>query len=582
MTRTHRRHVLACLLCMAAILMSAVPAFAVNYTTDGFYTTLDVQENSCMHVTEEIYVTFTSNAHGIYRYIPNDDVYAYYMYDGMLQSEEMVYKVKNITCEGEEISIEDAYDSIMVRIGSADKLISGPHKYTLEYDIVMYQDGIDYLDQLYWNVVPQYWETDIDFAAFTVNMPKPFDKSKVDVISGPVGTGDDTRASWDVDGDNTVAGHVDGLERYEGVTVRIMLPEGYWTGVKSQTLFWRIAQGAMAGLIAFGVGLFLKKGRDPKPVKTVEFYPPDDLSPAEIGYIYDTRIDDKDMTSLVMWLASKGYLKIHAGTGESHFLKKEKPVVMLQKLKDLPDRAPAYQRTFFDALFEASNLADMDELSKSTEFADSYQAAKTSLQTRYGAKTKRKLQEGYGNMALGCLAFLLMIVVIVLTVIFLHMDYSQFKILFGEFVIGGILVLLSTIFMSRPTAYRTQMLGRIKGFREFIEKAELDKINKLVEQDPDYFYNILPYAYVFGLTDKWAKNFESLAPKMPDWYEGPAIYMTNPGTFCHTMDSGVRSALSDSVIHTTSSSDFSGGGSFSSGGGGFSGGGGGGGGGGGW
>ena len=585
MKRTHRRHVLACLLCMAMILASAAPAFAVSFTTDGFFTTLDVQENSCMHVTEEIYVTFTSSAHGIYRYIPRDDVSAYFMHDGELQSEPMVYKIRNLTVEDEEFTKETYGSNIVIRIGSADRTVTGAHKYKLEYDIVMYEDGIDYLDQLYWNVVPAYWETDIEFAAFTVNMPKEFDESKVDVITGPVGTGDTSRASWDVDANHTLSGHVDGLEQGEGITVRITLPEGYWTGVKREPPFWKIAQGAMAALIVFVVGLFLKKGKDPKPVKTVEFYPPDDMTPAEIGYIYDTRIDDKDMTSLVMWFASKGYLKIHADTSESRFLKKEKVVVMLEKLRDLPQGAPAYQRTFFDALFEKSKLADLDELSKSTEFADSYEAAKKSLQTRYGPKTKRKLQEGYGYMGIGCLTFLLMIAVLVVTIALVRTDLRQVKILLGEFIAGGILVILCTLFMSRPTAFRTQMLGRIKGFREFIELAELDKINKLVEQDPNYFYNILPYAYVFGLTDKWAKNFERLAPQMPEWYDGPAYYMTTPSVFCRTMDSGVRSALSESMIHTTSASDFSGGGGgggFSSGGGGFSGGGGGGGGGGGW
>ena len=44
--------------------------------------------------------------------------------------------------------------------------------------------------------------------------------------------------------------------------------------------------------------------------------------------------------------------------------------------------------------------------------------------------------------------------------------------------------------------------------------------------DPDrvvlYFYFILPYAYVFGLTDKWAKNFERLSPQTPEWNDGPA------------------------------------------------------------
>ena len=579
MKRTHKRHVLACLLCMVLFLASAAPVFAVSYTTDGFFTTLDVQENASMHVTEEIYVTFTSNAHGIYRYIPYDGVNAYYMYDGALQSREMKYRIENITCEGEEVSIDTSSGNKVVRIGSADKLVTGAHKYTLEYDIVMYVDGIDELDQLYWNAVPQYWETAIDFAAFTVNMPKPFDASAVDVITGPVGTGDDTRASWDVDG-TEVNGYVEGLERFEGITVRILLPEGYWVGAKDDTMLWRVARGILAALTAFGVILFFAKGKDPKPVKTVEFYPPDGLSPAEIGYIYDNRIDDKDMTSLVMWFASRGYLKIRVRSEDR--LLKDKVSVELEKLKDLSDSAPAYQRTFFHALFTDGDVADMEALSKSTAFADSYDAAKTSLQGRYAGSKTRKLQEGYGNMGLGCLTFLLMAAVVVLTVLLLRADSRNLRILLGEFIAGGILVLICTVFMSRPTAFRTQMMGRIKGFREFIALAELDRINRLVERDPDYYYNILPYAYVFGLTDKWAKHFEQLTPEIPDWYDGPSMYMMNPAIFCRTMDSNVRSALTESVIHTTAASDFSGGGSFSSGGGGFSGGGGGGGGGGGW
>ena len=582
MKRIHGRHVFACLLCMAVFLASAVSVFAVSYTTDGFYTTLDVQENGSMHVTEEIYVTFTTPAHGIYRYIPNDDVYAYFMHDGELQSKEMLYRIRGVECDGEEISTDSSYGNLQIRIGSADKTITGAHKYRLEYDIVMYQDGIDYLDQLYWNVIPTYWETDIDFAGFTVNMPKAFDESAAYVFTGPVGADDSTRASWDVDTNHTLAGHVDGLKYGEGVTVRITLPESYWTGVKSETLFWRIAQGVMAALTAFIAILFVKKGKDPKPVQTVEFYPPYDLPPAEIGYIYDTRIDDKDMTSMVMWFASKGYLKIHVDKTESRILKLEEVAVTLEKLKDLPQSAPAYQRTFFNALFEDSDLADMKALSKSTAFADSYEAAKSSLRTRYGSKTSRKLQEGYGNMVLGCLTWMLMALLLILTVAFLHIDNEQLKILFGEFIVGGAIVLICTIFMSRPTEFRTMMLGRIRGFREFIEKAEVDRVEQLVEQDPDYYYNILPYAYVFGLTDKWAKNFDRLVPSTPDWYDGPAYYMTSPSLFCRTMDSGVRSSLSNSAMHTTSSSDFSGGGSFSSGGGGFSGGGGGGGGGGGW
>lgn len=577
-----KRHVFACLLCIVLIVFSAAPVFAVSYTTEFFHTTLDVQENSSMHVTEEIYVTFSSPGHGIYRYIPNYDTKAYFMHDGELVSAEMPYEIKNVRCEGQEIDKESSGGSLVVRIGSADVTVTGMQKYVLEYDIVMYVDGIDYLDQLYWNVVPAYWDTDIDFAAFTVNMPKPFDGDAVDVITGPVGTGDTTRASWDFyEDDWSLAGHVDDLSRGEGITVRITLPEGYWVGAKNNAAQWRIAEGIIAALTVFVMGLFVVKGKDPKPVKTVEFYPPDDLSPAEIGYIYDNKIDDRDMTSLVMWFASKGYLRVHAEESRG-ILKKDKVHIELEKLRDIPSGAPAYQRTFFNALFEKSFVADMDALAKSTDFADSYVAAKDSLRTRYGDKTKRRLQEGYQYVGMGCLSGVLIMAVVVLSLFFLMSRGGQVEHLLLVALIAGAIVLICTIFMTRPTEYRTRMLGRIHGFREFIKLAELDRIQKLVEQDPDYFYNILPYAYIFNLTDKWASHFDRLAVSQPDWYDGPPAYIMTPSVFCSAMDNGVRSNLTQSVIHTTSSSDFSGGGSFSSGGGGFSGGGGGGGGGGGW
>lgn len=63
------------------------------------------------------------------------------------------------------------------------------------------------------------------------------------------------------------------------------------------------------------------------------------------------------------------------------------------------------------------------------------------------------------------------------------------------------------------------MKGRLLGFKEFIRTAELDRIKMLVEDNPQYFYEILPYAYVFGLTSKWIKHFENIPLEQPSWYQ---------------------------------------------------------------
>ena len=75
-----------------------------------------------------------------------------------------------------------------------------------------------------------------------------------------------------------------------------------------------------------------------------------------------------------------------------------------------------------------------------------------------------------------------------------------------------------TINMERRNKANVRIMGQIEGLRDFIEKAELPKLNMLVEEDPAYFYNVLPYAYVMGLTKKWIEKFENIVLEPVEWY----------------------------------------------------------------
>ncbi len=70
------------------------------------------------------------------------------------------------------------------------------------------------------------------------------------------------------------------------------------------------------------------------------------------------------------------------------------------------------------------------------------------------------------------------------------------------------------------TKYGHEITGRIRGFRNFLLTAEKEKLEALVMDDPEYFYNILPYTYVLDISDKWIKKFESIAIEKPQWYDG--------------------------------------------------------------
>ena len=564
-SRTIRRHVLACLFCLLLIAGSAASVFAANYTTESFHTTLDIQQNSSMHVTETIQVTFQEPSHGIYR-----DIWMlgknWFVEDDELIESEMLYKLKNFKCGDEKVSVSGQDDYKSVRIGSADVTITGPHTYVLEYDVVMYKDDIPQFDQLYWNVMPMYWESGADAFSFTVHMPSAVDMD-LEVITGPLASGDTSRGVWTMEG-TTIEGYVEGpIEYGDGVTLRAKLPEGYWKGAKNDTP-WFYAVMTLIGLLTFYViTLFFRYGKDRRPVKTVEFYPPDDMSSAELGYLYDAKLQDKDMVSMVMWFASKGYLRILVSErDEKSRGKKGKYKITLQKLADLPEDAPQFQKTLFKGLFpKTKEKAVLDQLPSS--FGGRLESSRQELiEQMKPLMTDPKSED---SRRTGCLIGIGIFFLVLLSFFLFLVTDDLYSSLLGELVLSTLFILICVKFMLRPSDYRWAMQGRIKGFREFIKKAELDRIEKLVEEDPEYFYKILPYAYVFGLTDKWAKNFEALAAAPPEWYSGDMVFFRDPGYFTRAVTQETTRSFHEAMPKPSYSS-FSGGGGSSSGGGGFS------------
>lgn len=127
-------------------------------------------------------------------------------------------------------------------------------------------------------------------------------------------------------------------------------------------------------------------------------------------------------------------------------------------------------------------------------------------------------------------------------------------------------MMVCIIFMPKRTPYAREMLGKIIGFKTFLETAEKDKLEAMVVTHPTYFYDILPYTYVLGISDKWIKKFEEIAIMEPTWYDGPNSFSVSSfGTFTNTMFSSVQSASSSSS--SSSGGGSSGGGSGGGGGG---------------
>ena len=597
------------------------------FVIDHYQVDIDVMENNSYKITEVIDVNFQTERHGIYRTLPR-------------RFDEGWVKISNISVPGHETSISKSSDEVEIRIGSADSYVNGKVSYTISYTYDVGADFLNDMDEFNHNIIGDQWDTTIAAVDFRIKMPKSFDAGYVNCTSGYYGETNSSNVEWEVKSKTITGRTLLPLNNYEALTVALPLPEGYWEGaVKHKKpgsfLFTILSYPLYVIVIVLGFVLWYKKGRDNKLFPSVEFDPPEDMNPSEIGYIIDGRVDNKDVTSLILYWADRGFLEIEEETsGKGPFKKKN---LHLFKLKELEASAAEYEKKVFNKLFSLGSADKVSTSDLTNKFYSTVGTAKTDIKKSFDDNKERTiyvkggagftfltgllaalpimviLAEGFlpltgsGPMALLGIPFSLFLVIpslMIGSVITGQNTGSKatliFAILFGGFsflffamltvvagempiykylaaVASSIIVSIFISIMSRRTEYGDKILEKTLGFKEFIKTAEKDKLEMMFESNPQYFYNILPYAIVLGLSDKWSAHFEGLALEPPKWYRGYHYNTFSAAAFTSTMNSSFKT-LNTSMNSAPSSSGSSG----SSSGGGFSGGGSGGGGGGSW
>ena len=200
----------------------------------------------------------------------------------------------------------------VIRLGDEDTYVTGPQQYEISYLVRIYDDKNVESDVLYYDLLPTEWETPIGACEINMKLPKPVKKSEIEIYAAAYGS--DTaheNVYWSYDENKNML-RITGTELPQGtgITVYIPLEEGYWVGQLNND--WARTAGlvTMFAVPVLIVLYWLRKGRDPKLVKTVEFYPPKGMTPAEVGYFYDGNIDSRDLGAMVVYMAQKGYLRI--------------------------------------------------------------------------------------------------------------------------------------------------------------------------------------------------------------------------------------------------------------------------------
>ena len=585
---------------MLAVATTPARAQSSERITD-YEVSIEIGDDGSLTIVESIDYDFGAAVrHGILRDIPTrltyDDTY-----DRIYPLE--VIEVRASQDTPADYVVESAEGGVTrIRVGDADVEITGRHVYELTYTVDAALNSFRDHDELYWNAIGSEWAAPIERA--TIDVRAPADITQVACFQGYEGS---TLPCDRAAAKGSEARFIQsGLGAYSGVTIVVGLPKGAvpqpvpvleerWTLGRAfeATPATLGATGAVAMAVIGGVAaLVWRRGRDRRfrgsqvdqvmgnptgeyqavPLgeadasAPVEFSPPDDMRPGQMGTLIDEQANVLDVSATLVDLAVRGYLLIQEIEKEGWF---GKPDWRLIRLEKADDDLLTYEQRLLTGLFRDGTEVTISEL-KNT-FAKRLEGVQESL---YADAVKRgwfserpdKVRsrwQGRGVIALIAAA----------AVTFALARWTSWGLLGVPLIVGAVLLLVTASRMPARTAKGTALLRRVRGFRTVIETSETH-MSQWAEKEL-VFTRFLPFAVVFGCTDRWAKAFAALGVQ-PDtsWYISP-----NPFVFAHFASSmeGFAVTTGGTIASTPSGSGSSG---FS--GGGFSGGGGGGGGGGSW
>jgi hypothetical protein len=587
---------------VAAVLATAGPARAQGTEQIQRYDVdIQIRHDDSLRITETIDYDFGSEEHhGIFRDVPTtlrfDDTY----------DRAYPLTVDSVQASGgasSDFATEGLSGGLTrIKIGDPDRTTTGRHTYTIVYEVAGALNGFDGHDELYWNAIGPDWEVTIAQANVTVTAPGSI--TQVACFHGPYSaTLPCERAK--ARGDRAVFAQTQ-LYPYNGMTVVVALPKGLvaepapilqerWSLVSAFRLNGGTgaASGGLLALVVAGfAALVWTRGRDRRyrgsPVDQVmgnptgedqavpllegkrsapvEFAPPEGLRPGQVGTLIDEQANTLDVTATIVDLAVRGFMLIQELPKEGWFGKPDWTLIRLEKPED---ELLTYERGLLNGLFRDGTEVTLSSLRAT--FAERLEGVEESLYVdavKRGWFSKRpdKVRSSWSGR--GVLLFLLGC-----ALTFVLARWTHWGLLGLPVIIAGLLLMVGAKRMPARTAKGTAMLRRVRGFRTVIEKAETN-MSRWAEEE-GVFTRYLPFAVVFGCTERWAKAFEGLG-QTPDtsWYVSDHPFAFT--TFAHSVD-GFSVSTGGTIASTPSGSGSSG---FS--GGGFSGGGGGGGGGGSW
>lgn len=260
--------------------------------------------------------------------------------------------------------------------------------------------------------------------------------------------------------------------------------------------------------------------------KTVfpEYLPPKNLSLLEIAVLLDNKLDYSDLSYQFFDFLLKGILSFD-GKIITLVAGHEKMTVLSKFELDL------LNILFEDMQLNKINLADINSVSKNKIYAIRFLVYSNLTEKGFYIESPMEQREKHfekvRELIMLCSIYMHLSILYIyaeITNLFIKKFYSGSLFIwtfgFALFIFVPVVWLgiaymmaISAEKFSKKTADGANVCARALGFKEFIVTAEKSRIEYLIRTEPDTYYQVLSFAYLFGVIRKWVpenKNTQQL------------------------------------------------------------------------
>ncbi|HEX7023812.1 MAG TPA: DUF2207 domain-containing protein [Gemmatimonadales bacterium] len=430
-------------------------------------------------------------------------------------------------------------------------------------------------DELYWNLTGDEWDVALGDVSARIILPAGAGGIRATAFNGVYGS-TSREAAVVAEGDSVRITMPRKLEFREGLTGVVGWNKGLVAEptLADKVLGFLTANWPLGLPVPVLIGMLMiwrRRGRDPGALPvTVQYEPPEGLTPAEAGSLTDESVDMRDITATLVDLAVHGHLRIEERPESSLFGLLKSTEYVFHRTEPAPGGRPIldHEREVLDGIFQ-DGASTVELAALKNEFYKSLDDIKSAVMDRLvsqGLYVTRP--DSVRGRWIAAAAVLGAVTAFGGTAIAARFGLTPLP-FFVAAVLIGLIVGIIGYQMPARTVRGARTLEKVLGFGEFLERVEKDRYERVVKT-PEMFERFLPYAMAFGVEEKWAHAFRGMAMAPPSWYSGSNLHAFNVASFSSSMSnlSSRASTVMSSSPRSSSGSGFSGGSSGGGGGGG--------------